>query len=1089
MQSRKCPATFRAMAMVGVLLLGACSGGGASKEAGNPTPNTPSITITLVGVPPTVTYGANLVMTAQIQGSTSTSVTWTVDNIANGNASVGTITGTGSTVTYVAPTNSGNHVLAATSVSDPTKSASAQVAVVPPATISSVVVAPGVLALNTGSQGQFSAAVTGTGSYSTAVTWTSQRGTVSSTGLYTAPASAGSDVVTATSVVDASRSASASVTVQAAAGVGVALTPSSAISLNAGGTASVTATVSGSSNTAVTWTVDGVAGGNGTVGTVTGTGSTVTYVAPVSAGTHTVKATSVADASRSASVVVTVQSSSSPAGVIVAPNGVAGNAGTLAAPTTLAGAQALIQKAIKNGAVNPSVWLRGGIYPSASLSLGSADSGTASNPVQWAAYPGETPRLVGGVSLSPTALRLVDSTDPNWSRLDASARSLIYVADLSAYKSSLGSLASRSDASQQNQAMEVFVDGKPMTLARYPKAVDASAVNLAPQATIRVTGTITPDATGDYAYKGLDGRGRPYYQLSKNGDVWSIAGSPTGPEWSLSNRKDLGGKGTASWGNWETFRGPAGKFSSGSGASGSAFLDPADGSTTMPGFLLIRGTNGTTQITAPDARMSRWKASEAMYYGFGWYCWSGSHSPLTSLDPVSGTFTLSGSPNYGLRTGQPFFIYNLLEELTAPGDYFIDTINAKLYLRPMGDVAPGEVLLSTVQTPMVQMYGANYVTWQGVVFEGTKDRLVIAQDCQGASFKNCTFRNAGGYGLLLRGYNNLVEACDFRQLGKGGIWVSGGDRAALKPSGTVIENSEFQQFGRVFWTYQPAVYVQSFGDWAYNNDCMGFTIQHNEIHHSPHAGLIYSGSSNTIQYNHIHDVTQWANDAGAIYTTGRDWGTQGNSIQYNLIRNCGQTAFGWSLVGIYIDGIGSGVTIEGNILYNAAPWCAIEHNGGRDVKTRYNVFYGSSFGLDLENVAFHFANNTAGSTWNLLEKIQHFNYQSGAWATAYPTVAAIPSSWSSLQNSHWLEAENSVLYGNLQFGPSPDVYRQGEYASASLKMGTPISYFAQVESNLSQVDPQFTDPANLDFRLKASSPMFAVPGFPGIDTTKIGIQR
>jgi len=279
------------------------------------------------------------------------------------------------------------------------------------------------------------------------------------------------------------------------------------------------------------------------------------------------------------------------------------------------------------------------------------------------------------------------------------------------------------------------------------------------------------------------------------------------------------------------------------------------------------------------------------------------------------------------------------------------------------------------------------------------------------------------------------------------------------------------------------------GDWSYNNDCMGFTIQHNEIHHAPHAGLIFGGSNNVIQYNHIHDVTQWANDAGAIYTTGREWGTQGNFIQNNLIRNCGQTAFGWSLVGIYIDGIGSGVTIEGNILYNAAPWCAIEHNGGRDVKTRYNVFYGSSFGLDLENVAFYFANNTAGSTWNLLEKIQHFNYQSGAWATAYPTVAAIPSSWSSLQNSHWLEAENSVLYGNLQFGPSPDVYRQGEYASASLKMGTPISYFAQVGSNLSQVDPQFTDPANLDFRLKASSPMFAVPGFPGIDTTKIGIQH
>jgi hypothetical protein len=837
--------------------------------------------------------------------------------------------------------------------------------------------------------------------------------------------------------------------------------------------------------------VDGVSGGNATVGTLAGSGNAVTYTAPTTAGTHTILAKSVADPTKSASVGVTVLATTAPTGVIVAPNGLAGNPGTLAAPTTLVGAQALIQKAIKNGTGNLSVWLRGGIYPSTSLSLGTADSGTAAKPVQWAAYPGETPRLVGGVALSPTALQVVTSSDSNWSRLDAAARAHIYVADLSAYKSSLGSLSSRSDGSTQtNQAMEVFADGQPLTLARYPKAVDATAVNLARPISINVTGTLSPDATGTYAYKGLDSRGRPYYQLSKGGNVWSIAGSATGPDWDLSDRKDLGGKGTgATWGTWESFPGPAGKFDAAWGTSGSAFLDPADGSSTMPGFMLIRGTNGTTTITAPDAHMSKWKASEAMYYGFGYYCWSGSHSPLASLNAASGTITLSGTPNYGLRVGQPFFIYNLLEELTAPGDYFIDTVNARLYLRPVGDVVPSDVLLSTIQTPMIQMYGANYITWQGVTFEGSKDRLAMVQDCQNVTFQSCVFRNAGGYGMLLRGYNNLVEACVFSQLGQGGIWLSGGNRATIKPSGTLIENSDFHHFGRLFWTYHPAVYVQSFGDWSYNSDCFGFTIQHNEIHNAPHAGLIYGGSNNVIQYNHIHDVTQWANDAGAIYTTGREWGTQGNFIQYNLVRNCGQTPFGWSLVGIYIDGIGSGVTIQGNILYNAAQWCGIEHNGGRDVKALYNIFYGQSFGYDLENVAFHFASNTAGSTWNLLEKIQHFNYQSAPWSTAYPTVAAIPNSWTSLQNSHWLEAENSVLYGNLQYGSSPDVYRQGDYASASLKMGTPISYFTQVGSNLSQVDPQFTDPANLDFSLKASSPMNAVPGFPGIDTTKIGIQH
>ncbi|WP_285727900.1 right-handed parallel beta-helix repeat-containing protein, partial [Geothrix rubra] len=510
--------------------------------------------------------------------------------------------------------------------------------------------------------------------------------------------------------------------------------------------------------------------------------------------------------------------------------------------------------------------------------------------------PNETPRLVGGVVLSGSSAHLVDGTDPNWSRLDASARSMIYVVDLTPYKASLGTLASRAvTGGSVNQSMEVFVDGAPLTLARYPKAVDRTTVNLAPQTTIHVSGTLTPDVTGDYTYKGVDSQGRPYYQLSKNGDVWSIAGSATAPDWHLSNRKDLGGTGSplATWGTWETFNGPAGNFDPLSGASGKAFLAPADGSAPLPGFMLIRGTNGSTTITAPDSHMSRWRASEAMYYGLGYYSWSGSHTGMTAIDPVNGVLTLNSTPTYGLRPGQPFFVYNLLEELTAPGDYFIDRTNARLYLRPIGDVPPTEILLSTLQTPVVQMSGCQQVTWQGVTFEAAKDRLVSATSCVSVAFRNCTFRNAGGYGLYLNGTSNLVEACDFRQLGQGGVSVSGGSRATLTPSGTVVENSEFQYYGRLFWTYMPGINIDA--------NSMGITVQHNEIHHSPHAAILYGGNGITIRYNVIHDATQWTNDAGVIYTTGRDWGNQGNLIQFNLIRNCG-SPLGTFLSGIYIDG-------------------------------------------------------------------------------------------------------------------------------------------------------------------------------------------
>ncbi len=89
--------------------------------------------------------------------------------------------------------------------------------------------------------------------------------------------------------------------------VSVTVTPASA-SLFLGQTQQFTATVSGSSNPAVNWSVNGVAGGNSVVGTITAQGL---YTAPnilPSSTTVTVTATSQADSQASGSATVTIKS-------------------------------------------------------------------------------------------------------------------------------------------------------------------------------------------------------------------------------------------------------------------------------------------------------------------------------------------------------------------------------------------------------------------------------------------------------------------------------------------------------------------------------------------------------------------------------------------------------------------------------------------------------------------------------------------------------------------------------------------------------------------------------------------------------------
>jgi uncharacterized protein (DUF1800 family) len=91
----------------------------------------------------------------------------------------------------------------------------------------------------------------------------------------------------------------------AQAAVTIAVSPASAtVRLTAG--QRFTSSVSGSSNTSATWSVNGIAGGNATVGTISSLGQ---YTAPavMPTGAITIKATSVADSTQSATATVTLQ--------------------------------------------------------------------------------------------------------------------------------------------------------------------------------------------------------------------------------------------------------------------------------------------------------------------------------------------------------------------------------------------------------------------------------------------------------------------------------------------------------------------------------------------------------------------------------------------------------------------------------------------------------------------------------------------------------------------------------------------------------------------------------------------------------------
>jgi hypothetical protein len=136
--------------------------------------------------------------------------------------------------------------------------------------------------------------------------------------------------------------ASATTTAPAAAGQSACSSVAPAIlidvcpatdTVQAGGTATLTATVANATNTAVSWEVNGLVGGSATVGTITSTG---VYTAPASvpaSATVTISAVSATDASASGSAQMTI---TAPPG-----SGGHGGGGALDWITLLAGGSAL----------------------------------------------------------------------------------------------------------------------------------------------------------------------------------------------------------------------------------------------------------------------------------------------------------------------------------------------------------------------------------------------------------------------------------------------------------------------------------------------------------------------------------------------------------------------------------------------------------------------------------------------------------------------------------------------------------------------------------------------------------------------------
>lgn len=372
--------------------------------------------------------GAAIPFAASVTGVSNTAVTWSVNGVAGGNATVGTVDANGNYTPPATLPSPATVTVTATSAADTTKSASAQVTLTPTV---AVTLSPTTATLLPGATQQFTATVTPANN--TAVTWTINGkasdptfGSLSTSGLYTAPATLpATNTVTIAAVSQADPQRSASATVTLIAPIAVTITPTTA-TVNVNSTQAFQAAVTGGdgTNLNVNWSVNNVAGGNATLGTIDKNGTFHAPAALPSPATETITATSAADATKSASAQITLQVP--PQEFTLSP-----------ASSTLSLAKAdegsvTLQLAITSGFTNPITLAASGMPVSTSAALDTTTA-TASGPVKLTVDTAPISLAASSVPITVTAT----STDANGGQIVQTATVLLTITGWAGHVSTL----------------------------------------------------------------------------------------------------------------------------------------------------------------------------------------------------------------------------------------------------------------------------------------------------------------------------------------------------------------------------------------------------------------------------------------------------------------------------------------------------------------------------------------------------------------------------------------------------------------------------------------------------------------------------
>jgi hypothetical protein len=383
------------------------------------------------------------------------------------------------------------------------------------------------------------------------------------------------------------------------------------------------------------------------------------------------------------------------------------------------------------------------------------------------------------------------------------------------------------------------------------------------------------------------------------------------------------------------------------------------------------GPNHPTVFRFPADTLKHWPNVEDVEINLiPQYYWQNQIIPLRKVDETARTATLAAPPPaYAVCPGNPFRAENVLEGVTRPGTWSLNTRTGTVTLWPEDRVDLRRSVVTAPTLPLLvrcEGSAADGRLVRGLTFRGftftqtaqvplpqrdprdtgtldTNDCAVLLQGVADCAIEDCRFIETGAYGVRLRhaATGNRITGNEFVSCGAGGILLTGyGPGTRDVNRGNLIADNHIHFCGVFYWHAAGISGTQSGEN----------VIAFNHIHDLPYAGIMFADCAsdyfrefrggqgrgfhfrweeigddpltrdsvkrfthsrkNVLAYNTIHHVMRRLEDGGAMYLAfcGGE-----NLVRGNLIH---AVHGGRMSVGIYMDAQTDRESIEGNVVWN-----------------------------------------------------------------------------------------------------------------------------------------------------------------------------